>query len=797
MLMVVLPFLSLVQLEGQKGISFHGKVVDENGAGLLGASILITPGNYHTITDTAGVFIVRNIPQGKYIVEIAYIGYDRFKDTITARSDIFRTFRLNPATESLAEVVITSRYADIRKQQEPLNLETVNQQYIRRNIGGSLMESLQRLPGVTSIEIGSGQSKPVIRGLGFNRVVVMEDDIKHEAQQWGEDHGLETDQYAAEQVEIIRGPASLMYGSDAIAGIFLIRTNEVPAQNTISGSFDLTGRSNNRLAGMSASLTARRKAIYASGRITAISYGDYILPVDSVDIYSYRIALRRHSLRNTAGNETDFHLTTGIVTDHFKGHIILSSINTHAGFFANAHGLEPRNVDTQLHDQSNRDIQYPWQEAHHSKLILSGEYANEKFRMEMVFGYQNNLRNEWSPYVSHGFMPPRFPDNMPFPEDLERKFNKNVLTGQTNLLYSSGSKWSLACGFNGELQDNTIGGWSMIIPSFHQKTLGGFVLTKGKLWEQLQVTGGIRYDAGLLNTRAYYDWFSTPVVSASNDTSYVHVLRAPQLSRKFQSISGSIGMVATREHTRYKLNIGKGFRMPLAQEVASNGVNYHHFSFEKGDTSIRSETSWQVDLGIEISLPRFAIEIAPFINYFPNFIFLNPTFHHDYFYGAGNQIFEYTQSEVLRAGGEAHLHYVLSRHLKAGFIAEFVYSEQLSGPKKGFCLPFSPPASFLMNLQITPNNKKVFYESYLSADAVFAAAQNNIVPPEIKTPGYFTLNLSAGTVFIFRKFRIETDIQIQNLLNAKYFQHTSYYRKIGVPEPGRNGTIHFHIPINK
>lgn len=611
LLMVVLPILLVVQIKGQKGGFFYGKVVDENGAGLLGANILVTPGNFHTITDTAGVFIITNISKGQYIIEIAYIGYNRFRDTITVGDDLFRTFRLSPAMENLAEVVITSRYAEIRKQQEPLNLETVNQQYIRRNIGGSLMESLQRLPGVTSIEIGSGQSKPVIRGLGFNRVVVMENGIKHEAQQWGEDHGLETDQYAAEQVELIRGPASLMYGSDAIAGILSIRTTEIPAHNTIAGSIDITGRSNNRLTGMSASLMTRRKAIYVSGRITAIAYGDYILPVDSIDIYSYRIALRKHSLRNTAGNEADFHLTTGIITNHFKGHIILSSINTRAGFFANAHGLEPRNVDTRLHDQSNRDIQYPWQEAHHSKMIVSGEYAIEKLRIEVIFGYQNNLRNEWSPYVSHGFMPPRFPENMTFPEDLERKFHKNVVSGRSNLFYSFGTKWSLSWGLNGEYQDNTIDGWSMIIPSFHQTTLGGFVLAKGKLSEHMQITGGIRYDDGMLNTRAYYDLFSTPVFSASFDTSYVHVLRVPQLSRTFRNLSGSIGMVANREYARYKLNIGKGFRMPLAQEVASNGVNYHHFSFEKGDTSKRSETSWQVDLGLEISLPRFAIEIAP------------------------------------------------------------------------------------------------------------------------------------------------------------------------------------------
>ncbi|HOL99121.1 MAG: Plug domain-containing protein [Bacteroidales bacterium] len=133
---------------------------------------------------------------------------------------------------------MTDNYAETRKKEESLSIEIVNDEYLKQNLGGSLMSSLERLPGVSTMDIGSGQSKPVIRGLGFNRVVVVENNIKHEAQQWGADHGLEIDQYAVNNVEVIKGPASLIYGSDAMGGIIDMKNRKVPVENSFGGTID-------------------------------------------------------------------------------------------------------------------------------------------------------------------------------------------------------------------------------------------------------------------------------------------------------------------------------------------------------------------------------------------------------------------------------------------------------------------------------------------------------------------------------------------------------------------------------
>jgi iron complex outermembrane receptor protein len=235
--------------------------------------------------------------------------------------------------------------------------------------------------------------------------------------------------------------------------------------------------------------------------------------------------------------------------------------------------------------------------------------------------------------------------------------------------------------------------------------------------------------------------------------------------------------------------------MPIAKELAANGVNYHRFSYEVGNPELSPEVSYQLDAGLEWHSRRFALGITPFVNYFPNYIFLNPGFEHDRLYGNGNQVFNYTQSEVFRFGGEIHAHYDILRQLKTGIILNYIFSEQLSGDKKGFSLPFSPPSSALFNLKYLPENVAFLKNSYASLDIRLVATQNNIVPPEEKTPGYYVLNLAIGTEMDWNNRPVSFSLQVQNLLNRKYFNHTSYYRLINVPEFARNLVLGIYIPF--
>ncbi len=781
-------------LFAQTHYELKGVVVDEYNEPLPGASVFLYPIEKGTTTDAEGAFVIDKLLQGTYTISVSFIGYKTLTDSVKISEDQLYHVQLSARVMSLNEIVVSDNYIEARKKDESLNIEIVNDDYVKQNMGGSLMSSLERLPGISTIEIGSGQSKPVIRGLGFNRVVVVENNVKHEAQQWGADHGLEIDQYAVENIEVIKGPASLMYGSEAIGGIVDMNNRKLPAKNTFGGTVDLTGKTNNDLLGTSVSFYGRKKWFFGSLRATIIGYGDYKVPTDSVDIYSYRAALYENRLRNTAGNERNLHFSFGMIQKRFQSKFYVSSVNSKSGFFANTHGLEPRNVDTDLHDKSNRDIQYPYQTVNHFKVINTSFYRWEKLKLEFDLGFQRNFRQEWNHYVQHGYMPATFPDTLDFNPNLERQFEKYVYSGNLKFFYDFSDKTRINFGVNSEYQDNQIDGRGFIIPAYNQFQIGGFAYTKYSLTDKSLVQAGIRYDYGHIHTEEYFDWFPSPVIE-NGDTSWQYLQRAANIERHFSNISWSLGYNYNSAKWSLKANIGKSFRMPIAKELAANGVNYHRFSYEVGNPDLSPEVSWQLDAGLEYNSKKFAIGLAPFVNYFGNYIYLNPSSDHDRLYGNGNKVYYYIQSKVLRYGGEVHAHYELVRFLQVGLVGEYVYSEQLSGEKEGFTLPFSPPPSALFNIKYQRPINKVIQNMYFSLDYRITAAQNNIVPPEEPTDGYQLLNFSFGGDLLLKHQKVTISMQVRNLLNTKYFNHTSYYRLINVPEPGRNFIINISFPF--
>ncbi|UYQ91192.1 TonB-dependent receptor [Chitinophaga horti] len=670
-----------------------------------------------------------------------------------------------------------------RKRETAFSTETVGSEYISRHLGGSLMQTLDRLPGVKTIGIGSGQSKPLVRGLGFNRVVVTDKGMKHEGQQWGADHGLELDQFAAGEVTLVKGAASFVYGSDAIAGAIDVKPGTPPAPGSSGGSVTLVGKTNNQLYGGSANLYHRRNKWFADGRFTWQSYADYKVPADTIYIYDFAASLHDNRLRNTAGKELAAHFQTGYLGNKFRSVLYVSNVFSRSGFFANAHGLEPRKVNNELHDASVRDIQLPRQQVNHFKLVHRNSYRNGGHLWELDLAYQHNLRKEHSQYVNHGYMPANYPEDMRIPSDLERQFDKQVFSINAKDNFQLG-KHMLVAGFNLERQQNDINGWSFLTPGFTQHTAGAFVYDKLQLSDAWLLHGALRYDYGHIQSRQYTDWFYSGPEK---------LVRADAMTRTFNSFVWSLGLNYNKEHFFLKSNIGKSFRMPVAKELAANGVNYHYFSYERGNASLSPETSYQFDVAIGYEDDRWNVQLSPFYNYFPNYIYLNPTAEHDYYYGAGNQVFQYAQSRVMRYGAELQAKYQFTSTISTEVAGEYLYAEQLSGDKEGYTLPFSPPPSAYINLTYTP---KILKNTYLSADYQFTGAQNNIVPPERKTPGYRLLNIQAGTSVMTAKQAIAFSLQVQNVFNTRYLDHTSFYRLIGLPEAGRNIILTVKIPFS-
>ena len=488
---------------GYSQFTLSGKITDENNNSLTGSHIHTPFAN--AISNSMGTFEINRLPKGEFRVQISYLGYKTCDTLIELNWDFILNVKLKAEVDAIPEVIIEGESSNKRlKKEVALNTEVVNNAFIQRNLGGSLMQSLERVGGISTISIGSGQSKPMIRGLGFNRVVVTENGVKHEGQQWGADHGLEIDQFAVDEVKIVKGPASLQYGSDAIGGVIEIEKSRTPEKNTFGGSAVLTGKTNNNLYGSSVNIFKRNESFFIDSRLTYLDYADYKVPTDFISIYSFRAPLYKNKLRNTAGKEFNAHLTTGITKDNFSSVFYISNLRTKSGLFANAHGLEPRNVDTDLHDASDRDIQNPYQFVNHFKIINRTRITQEKYKLEFEFGFQNNFREEFSDYISHGFMPPVYPDFMTIPNTLERGFNKNTYSLNTKAFFSI-KNHHFSVGFNGEHHNNNLDGWGFIIPEYKQSNGGLFVYDKFDLSEKMVLHAGLRYDLGTIETENYFD----------------------------------------------------------------------------------------------------------------------------------------------------------------------------------------------------------------------------------------------------------------------------------------------------
>jgi iron complex outermembrane recepter protein len=748
-LVVCFCLLFLVHVTYAVQFQIAGIVLDNEGKSVPGATVSVSSPNLTTMSNADGYFQIDTQSKSHALqLTVQGVGFRPYQQAIEATNRDTLIIQLTPSTQLLPEVVVSGNGYMLQKQSfVPLTVQSVSDNEVRQYLGGSLMQSIERMSGVSAMQIGSGQSKPVIRGLGFNRLVVVENGIKHEGQQWAADHGLEIDQFAINHIEVVKGPAALPYGAEAIAGVIALSHDSVPNDNGMRATWDVVGKSNNQLLGSSLHLAYRKKHVFFTLRGTLLDYADFRVTTDSVAMYSYKVGLHNNQLRNTAGKEKNLHTSFGYTRPNLTTRFYVSNMWAKTGFFANAHGLEPRRVNEIIHDASDRDILYPYSEVNHFKITNQTEWLKDNFKVQAQLGLQRNFRQEVSAYVNHGYMPAAFPDNMPFASTLERQFDKYNYAANIRLMYQVNSRFNILTGTQIEYQHNAINGRGFILPDFTKFSDGIYALALYTASTHTTWQGGIRYDYGSIRTTAYTDWYKSPTAESAPLSEWDYVERSSAMYRQFNAFSWSMGYRYSKDILELKWNIGKSFRMPDAKELAANGVNYHQFSYEKGDASLQPEIAYQLDGTIGFETSKWGIQTTPFVNYFSNYIYLNPTANHDWLYGNGNQVFEYSQAAVLRYGTELDAHYQLFKPLSVAFTAEMVVARQLSGEKQGYSLPFSPPHSVVFNVQYQPEKWMFFTNPYIGFDWRLVATQTHIVPPEEITQGYNTFDATFGERF--------------------------------------------------
>ena len=676
----------------------------------------------------------------------------------------------------LPDVVVTESYQQRQAKKSALAVDVVDQDFLRKHFTGNFMQAMENIPGVQAMDIGSGFSKPMILGMGF----------KQEGQQWGADHGLELDAFNIGTVNVLKGPSSLLYGSDAMGGVIDITSPPVPSVDMLFGDVTLLGKSVNGTLGGSFMLGIKKSFWYAQVRYSEQHFGDYRIPTDTIVYLTQKMPVYGRKLKNTAGIERNIGFFAQYQRQRYKANYSVSNVYQKTGFFPGAHGIP--DVSRVEDDGDSRNMELPYSKVNHLKVTTLQQYAWEKLVLSGDFGFQNNHREEWSVFHTHYGSQP-VPEKDP---DKELAFNLNTLSASVKVRFIGSSSWEHALGWDGQHQRNDISGYSFLLPEYYRSTTGLLWLTTYKPNNVISVSGGMRYDYGYIHISSHEDAYLADYLRKQGyDEEQVEHYKwnSHAVKKKFGDYSFSLGLVWTpSERHMVKANVGRSFRLPGANELAANGVHHGTFRHEQGDTNLKSEQGWQMDASYNLRYNGFSISISPFVSWFSNYIFLRPTGEWSVLPHAG-QIYRYTGAEALFAGTEATIDIHFLRSFNYRISGEYVYTYNCD---EHIPLSFSPP--FSMRNTLTWQRKQVM----LYAEWQSIARQNRVDRNEDRTPGANLFHLGGSLNIPIRGNQaIEITLTARNIFNTRYYNHLSFYRKVEIPEPGRNFQLLIKIPFKK
>jgi len=762
-LVVLLTGLTFERTYAVELAELKGKIVDaQTLSPLPGATISIPDLRTSAITNQDGEFVFKNLPaRGRFLVQVSYIGYRSITKSIELSDPGSLQFALQASVIEGREVVITGSASSSDNRKNSTSVSTVSKSELLYHPSTNLIDAISRVPGVAQVTTGPGISKPVIRGLSYNRVVTVSDGVKQQGQQWGDEHGIEIDQYSADHVEVLKGPASLMYGSDALGGVINILDGLPAPDGTLRGEFLSNYATNNGLTGNSLMLQGNENGFIYKVR------GSY------KNAYSYKTPTEY--VPNSGFNETNFEGQIGLNKKWGYAHLDASSFRTNLGFY------EPvRNENGQLVDDNNnifsdaqnkdRTLAYPRQDVRHYKIALNSNILLGGSSLKATLGFQHNLRRE-----------------------LEGAGDENLALFLNSYTYSYDLKYSLkevdgwapVLGLSGEFMHSlNTSGAEQLIPDYDSQALGGFAYVK-KTWDNDTFNAGIRFDYRKMTGKAF-----------DGDSQF------DAFSNKFSHVTGALGYTHEfNEALSFKANAGSAFRAPNIAELSANGVHEGAFRYEVGNPNLKPEQSYQADASFDYQNQYINTSVGVFANIIQNYIYYSTAGESREIDEREYPVYNFVQDNAFLRGVEASLtlHPVDFIH----FENTFSYTRATNRTTKE-SLPFTPAAALRNELRFEPKIAGTSH-SYVSVGIDNFWRQSKIDSFEQPTAGYTLLNAAIGTTLRLSKNQVITVYAAgKNLLNKAYYDHLSRFKPgrlsdedptLGIYNMGRNVTFGVTLPF--
>ncbi|SDD15473.1 TonB-dependent receptor [Pedobacter soli] len=773
--------------------------------------------NKSTKSNQSGAYHFTNVPSGSYDVLFSGVGHQNKKIKITLNNDTtFLNVDLISMEANLKDVVITgvNRATELRKS--PVPIAVLSKKSMDQNVNTNLIEAIVKgVPGVTAVTTGPNVSKPFIRGLGYNRVLTLYDGLRQEGQQWGDEHGIEVDEYGIARAEVVKGPASLTYGSDALAGVINMIPYSPNFENgKLKGDFTTNYQTNNGMIGASLGLAYIKNDWKFTIRGTGKTAHNYENKIDGL---VYGTAFREYNFSATARVDKHWGYSKTAVTYYDNlmeipdGSRDSLSRKFTRQVLDDGDDIKSRPIvpDNELNTYRINPLH---QHIQHYRFYNTSQFKFGNSDLNVLLGGQQSVRREYN----H----PTVPQQAGLYVVLNT-FNYDL---KYNLPDFSGIESTI--GVNGMYQANrSKAATDFPIPDYDLFDIGAFYFAK-KTFGKVDISGGIRLDRRNIKWDDFYVGTDaqTGFGQQVNASTPGGNLQFPSFSKNYYGVSGSLGLTYNiSEKLLIKANIARGYRAPNITEIGSNGLDPGAHIVYLGNRTFKPEFNLQEDIGLIAYLKDADISLELFNNNIQNYIYqsrLTDANGNPVVIVPGNLTYQYQQSKARLYGAEVtvNLHPAaikwLSFNNSMAYVVGLNQNKELlakHGDEAKY-LPFIPPLQIRSELKATAQKAIGFLSKpYVKIDAAIFADQHKFYgldDTETFTKGYTLVNGGVGSTIVSRKNKSLFDvfIQVDNLFNTAYqsnlnrLKYFEYYAaspngRSGIYNMGRNMSFKIIIPI--
>lgn len=737
---IISLLFAMSALYGYTQNTLSGKVAnDENAELLIGATVYFPLLDKGTLTNENGTFQIGTLPTGIYKIIVSHVGFQTFSKNLEIfNGENMLDVMLQPSAIEMEEVIVSTPFHKLQRD-NVMKVEHKKVSELRNKGAISLSDGMVNISGVSNVSTGVGIGKPVIRGLSSNRVLVYAQGIRIENQQFGDEHGLGINDAGIESIEVIKGPASLLYGSDALGGVLYLNSERFTLSDEVEGDINYDYFSNTNGSKVNAGVKSSGKKLKFLARIGSASHIDYKTG-------------NNERVTNSRFKDKDFKAGLGFQTGNFKS-VLRYNFNTSDLGIAEEIAEEDK----------SRSPTTPYQNVQNHILSLKNSVFLKNSSLDLTLGYMANQRKEFE-----------FEDG----ETIAALY-MNLSTFSYNALYHmpQWGSWETIIGLQGMRQTNKNSGEEVLIPDATTSDVGLLATSHLHLNDANDIQLGIRYDRRSI---------SATENGIIGEEGYI----AP-LDRKFNSFNAALGLKSDfQKNITGRINLATGFRAPNLAELTSNGVHEGTNRYEIGNGDLKNETNLQVDLALEYKNEHLELFVNGFYNTVKDFIFLVPNGQ----FVDQDPIFLYDQQKARLYGGEIGLH--LHPHPLDWLHLESSFETVTGKLSNGDFLPLIPANSLTNSLRVEFNDANGAlrnYYGFATLRSVFKQSKPNSF--ETATNGYNLLNIGFGGEVLILNKEIELKISANNLLNEAYISHLSRFKSDGIQNIGRNINLGLRIML--